>query len=134
MRFMIIGRATKESEAGILPKPEAFQAMQAYNEEMVKAGILLGAEGLLPSSSGARVRFNGDERVVIDGPFTEAKELIAGFIIIRVGSLEEAVEWVKRSPNLAPGGETEVEIRRLFDMEDFGGDFTPSPEIAEVKY
>ena len=134
MRFMIMGKATKESEAGILPKPEAFAAMGRYNEELVKAGILLAAEGLAASSKGARVKFSGDERTVIDGPFAETKELIAGFTIIRVDSLEEAIEWVKRAPNLSANGETEVEIRKLMDIEDFGDDFTPDPDIAKVKF
>lgn len=134
MRFMIIGRATKETEAGVMPSPEAFEAMGKYNDEMVKAGILLGAEGLHATSKGARVKFSGTKRTVIDGPFTETKELIAGFTIIQVKSLEEAIEWVKRGPNLAADGETEVEIRRLYDMEDFGEDFTPNAEIAKVKY
>ena len=134
MRFMVIGKATKESEAGILPKPEAFAAMQEYNEELVKAGILLGAEGLAASSKGARVKFSGDERIVIDGPFTETKELIAGFTIIQVESLEEAIEWVKRAPNLSPDGEAEVEIRKLMDVEDFGEEFTPNAEMAKVKF
>ncbi|MGE3887664.1 MAG: YciI family protein [Vicinamibacterales bacterium] len=133
MRFMIIGKATKESEAGILPKPEAFAAMQKYNEELVKAGVLLAAEGLAPSSKGARVRFSGDKRTVIDGPFTETKELVAGFTILQVKSLDEAIEWVKRAPNLSPDGEAEIEIRKVMDLEDFGDDFTPNPEIAKVK-
>jgi hypothetical protein len=130
---MIIGKATKETEAGVLPRPEAFDAMQKYNEELVKAGILLAAEGLAASSKGARVRFSGDKRTVIDGPFTETKELIAGFTIIQVKSLEEAIEWVKRAPNLSSDGEAEVEIRKLMDLEDFGDEFTPNPEIAKVK-
>jgi hypothetical protein len=134
MRFMIIGKATKESEAGIFPKPEAIAAMQKYNEELAKAGILLAAEGLTASSKGARVKFTGDERIVIDGPFTETKELIAGFTIIQVKSLEEAIEWVKRAPNLSPNRETEVEIRKVMDIEDFGDGFTPNPEIAKVKF
>jgi len=133
MRFMIIGKATKESEAGVLPKPEAFEAMQKYNEELVKAGVLLAAEGLAASSKGARVRFSGDKRTVIDGPFAETKELIAGFTIIQVQSLEEAIEWVKRAPNMFPNRETEVEIRKVMDLEDFGDEFTPNPEIAKVK-
>jgi hypothetical protein len=133
MRFMIIAKATKESEAGILPEPEAFAAMQQYNEELVKAGILLAAEGLAASSKGARVKFSGDKRTVTDGPFTEAKELIAGFSIIRVKSLDEAIEWVKRAPNVSPNGEGEVEIRKVMDIEDFGDGFTPNPEIAKVK-
>ena len=134
MRFMIIGKATTESEAGIMPKAEAFAAMQEYNEALVKSGILLAAEGLASSAKGARVRFSGDERIVIDGPFAETKELIAGFTIIQVDSLAEAIEWVKRAPNLSPDGEAEVEIRKLMDIEDFGGDFTPNEEIAKVKF
>jgi len=133
MRFMVIGKATKESEAGTVPKPEAFAAMQKYNEELVKAGILLAAEGLAPSSKGARVKFSGDKRTVIDGPFAETKELIAGFTIIQVKSREEAIEWVKRAPNIFPNGESEVEIRKVMDVEDFGDEFTPNPEIAKVK-
>jgi hypothetical protein len=133
MRFMIMGMATKESEAGILPKPEAFAAMQQYHEALVKAGILLAAEGLAPSSKGARVKLSGDKRTVIDGPFTEAKEIVAGFSIIQAKSLEEAIAWVKRAPNLSPNGEAVIEIRKLMDIEDFGDAFTPSPEIAKVK-
>jgi hypothetical protein len=133
MRFMVIGKATKESEAGMLPTPDAIAAMQKYNEELVKAGILLAAEGLSPSSKGARVKFSGNERIVTDGPFTESKELIAGFTIIQAKSLEEAIEWVKRAPNLSPDGGAEVEIRKLMGVEDFGEEFTPNPEIAKVK-
>lgn len=134
MRFMIIGKATKESEAGILPKPEQFEAMGKYNEDLVKSGILLAAEGLAATSKGARVKFSGDTRTVIDGPFAESKELIAGFTIIQVNSLEEAIEWVKRAPNLSTDGEAEVEIRKVMDLEDFGEAFTPNPEIAKVKF
>ena len=134
MRFIVMGMAKKEAEAGPPPKPEAFVAMQKYNEEMVKAGILLAAEGLAPTSKGARVKFSGDKRTVIDGPFTETKELVAGFTIIQVKSLEEAIEWVKRAPNVNPNGEGEVEIRKLMDVEDFGEAFTPNPEIAKVKF
>jgi len=133
MRFMIIGKATKESEAGILPKPEAFAAMGKYNDELVKAGVLLAAEGLAPSSKGARVRFSGDKRTVIDGPFAETKEVVAGFTIIQVKSLEEAIAWVKRAPNISSNGEAEVEIRKVMDLEDFGDAFTPNPEIAKIK-
>jgi hypothetical protein len=133
MRFMIMGKATKETEAGILPKPEEFEAMGKYNEELVKAGILLAAEGLAPTSKGARVKFSGDKRTVIDGPFAETKELVAGFLIIQVKSLEEAIEWVKRAPNVA-NGETEVEIRKVSDVEDFGDAFTPNPDIEKVKF
>jgi len=133
MRFMIMGMATPESEAGILPKPEAFAAMQQYHEALVKAGILLAAEGLAPSSKGARVKLSGDKRTVIDGPFTEAKEIVAGFSIIQAKSLEEAIAWVQRAPNLSPNGEAVIEIRKLMDVEDFGDAFTPSPAIAKVK-
>jgi len=134
MRFMIIGLATKESEAGSPPRPEAYAAMGKYNDDLVKAGVLLAAEGLTPSSKGARVKFSGDKRIVTDGPFAEAKEVIAGFTIIKVNSLEEAIEWVKRAPNVSPNGEAEVEIRKLMDIEDFGDGFTPNPEIAKVKF
>ena len=134
MRFIVMGMATKESEAAPPPKPEEFAAMQKYNEELVKAGILLAAEGLAPTSKGARVKFSGDERTVIDGPFAETKELVAGFTILKVKSLEEAIEWVKRAPNVSPTGEAEVEIRKLMDVEDFGEGFTPNPEIAKVKF
>ena len=134
MRFMVMVMATKESEAGDLPKPEEFAAMQKYNEELAKAGILLAAEGLAPTSKGARVKFSGDERIVVDGPFAETKELIAGFSILQVGSKEEAIEWVKRVPNIFPNGEAEVEIRKMMDVEDFGDAFAPNPEIAKVKF
>ena len=134
MRFIVMGMATKESEAGPPPKPEDFAAMQKYNEEAAKAGVLLAAEGLGPTSKGARVKLRGDKRIVIDGPFTETKELVAGFAIIKVKSLEEAIEWVKRAPNCSPNGEGEIEIRKLMDIEDFGEEFTPNPEIAKVKF
>ena len=134
MRFIVMAMATKEFEAGSPPKPEDFAAMQQYNEAAVKAGVLLAAEGLAPTSKGARVKFSGDERIVIDGPFTEAKELVAGFSIIKAKSLEEAIEWVKRAPNVSPNGKGEVEIRKLMDIEDFGDGFTPNPEIAKVKF
>ena len=134
MRFMVIGMATKESESGAPPKLEAVAAMQKYNEELVKAGILLAAEGLTPTSKGARVRFSGDKRTVIDGPFAESKEIVAGFSILQVKSMEEAIEWVKRAPNCSPNGEGEVEIRKLMDVEDFGEGFTPNEEVAKVKF
>jgi hypothetical protein len=137
MRFMVMVLATKESEAAAAaapPTPEQFAAMQAYNAEAVKAGVLLAAEGLTATSKGARVKLNGDQRIVIDGPFTETKELVAGFSIIRVKSLAEAVEWVKRAPNVSPNGEGVIEIRKLMDVEDFGDGFTPNPEIAKVKF
>ena len=134
MRFIVMGMATKESEAAPPPKPEAFAAMQKYNEAAVKAGVLLAAEGLAPPSKGARVRFSGDARIVTDGPFAETKEVVAGFSIIQARSLEEAIEWVKRAPNVSQDGEGLVEIRRLMDVEDFGEGFTPNAEIAKVKY
>ena len=134
MRFIVMAMATKESESAPPPKPEAFVAMQEYNEKAVKAGVLLAAEGLTPTSKGARVRFSGDKRTVIDGPFAETKEVVAGFMIIKVNSLEEAIEWVKRAPNVNPNVEGEVEIRKLMDVEDFGEGFTPNPEIAKVKF
>ena len=134
MRFMVMAMATKEPEPGVMPKPEAFAAMQKYNEEAVKAGVLLAAEGLTPTSKGVRVKLTGDKRTVIDGPFAESKELVAGFSIIKVKSLEEAIEWVKRAPNVSPNGEGLVEIRKLMDIEDFGDGFTPNPEIAKVKF
>ena len=138
MRFIVMALANRESETGPPPKPEAFAAMQKYNEEAAKAGVLLAAEGLTASSQGTRVKFSGDERIVIDGPFTESKELVAGFMIIQVKSKAEAIEWVKRAPNVSPDGEGEVEIRKLMDLEDFddafGDAFTPNEEIAKVKY
>jgi hypothetical protein len=134
MRFIVMGMATKESETAPPPKPEAFVAMQKYNEELAKAGILLAAEGLAPTSKGARVTFNGDERTVTDGPFAETKEVVAGFTIFQVKSLEEAIELVKRTPNVFPNGKAEVEIRKLMDVEDFGEGFTANDEIAKVKF
>jgi hypothetical protein len=131
---MIIGMATRDSETGPLPKPEAFVAMQQYNEELIKAGVLLAAEGLTPTSKGTRVKFSGDQRIVTDGPFAESKEVIAGFTILQVKSKEEAIEWVRRAPNCNPGGEGIVEIRKLMDVEDFGEGFTPNEEVAKVKY
>ena len=134
MRFILMGVATKESEAGPPPKPEAFAAMQEYNEDLAKRGILLAAEGLAPTSKGARVTFNDEERIVTDGPFAEAKEVVAGFSIIKANSLEEAVDLVKRTPNIFPNGKAVVEIRKLMDVEDFGEGFTPNEEIAKVKF
>jgi hypothetical protein len=120
MRFMVIVKSTPESEKeGALPDPQLLLEMGKYNEELSKAGVLLALDGLHPSSKGARVKFSGKSRTVIDGPFTEAKELIAGFSILQVKSLEEAIEWVKRAPNCNPGGDSEVEIRQVFEMEDF---------------
>ena len=120
MRFMVIVKATPESEKeGALPDPQLMAEMGKFNEELIKAGVVLAMDGLQPSSKGARVKFSGKSRTVIDGPFTEAKELIAGFSILQVKSLEEAIEWVKRGPNCNPGGDYEVEIRQVFEMEDF---------------
>ena len=125
MRFMIIVKADKSSEAGVLPSRELLEQMGKFNEELVKAGIMLAGEGLQPSSKGARVRFSGSKRTVIDGPFAETKELIAGFWLWQVRSKEEAIEWVKRAPNPMPGTESEIEIRQVFEPEDFGDEFTP---------
>jgi hypothetical protein len=117
---MVIVKSTPEAEkVGALPDPQLLLEMGKYNEELSKAGVLLALDGLHPSSKGARVKFSGNSRTVIDGPFTESKELIAGFSILRVNSLEEAIEWVKRAPNCNPGGDSEVEIRQVFEMEDF---------------
>jgi hypothetical protein len=121
MRFMMLVKADGSSEAGLLPTREQLTRMGAYNEELVKAGVLLGGEGLHPSSRGARVNFSGGEPTVIDGPFTEAKELVAGYWIIQVGSKEEAIEWARR----VPFEEGEIEIRQVFQAEDFGPEFTP---------
>ena len=119
MRFMIIIKASKDSEAGIMPSQELLTAMGNYNEELAKAGILLAGEGLHPSSKGTRVRFSGDKRTVIDGPFSETKELVAGYWILQVKSKQEAIEWIKRCPN-PHNEESEIEIRQLFELEDFG--------------
>ena len=125
MRFMVIVKASKDSEAGVMPSEELLTAMGKYNEELVKAGIMLAGEGLQPSSKGARVKFSGDKRIVTDGPFAETKELIAGFWIWQVKSREEAIEWVKKAPNPMPGTESEIEIRQIFEAEDFGPELTP---------
>jgi hypothetical protein len=122
---MILVKATKNSEAGKLPSQELLTAMMKYNEELVKAGIMLAGEGLQPSSKGARVKFSGDKRIVTDGPFAETKELVAGYWLWQCKSREEAIEWVKRCPNPMPGEESEIEIRQLFEAEDFGDEFTP---------
>jgi hypothetical protein len=134
MRFMILVKATRDSEAGALPSEELLTAMGKYNEELAKAGILLAGEGLQPSSKGARVRFSGKKRTVVDGPFAETKELVAGFWMWKVKSKEEAIEWVKRCPNPMPG-DSEIEIRQVFEAEDFGEQFTPElKEQAERVY
>ena len=124
MRFMIIVKATKESEAGVMPSMQLLTDMGKFNEELAKAGVLLAGDGLQPSSKGARVRFSGKKRTVVDGPFAETKELVAGFWIWQVKSKQEAIDWVKRCPNPMPG-DSEIEIRQLFEPEDFGAEFTP---------
>ena len=130
MRFMVLVKATKDSEAGILPTEELFTAMGKYNEELARAGIMLAGEGLQPSSKGARVRFSGKNRSVIDGPFTETKELVAGFWLWQCKSMDEAIEWVKRCPNPMPG-DSEIEIRQVFESEDFGPEFTQKLKAQE---
>jgi hypothetical protein len=129
MRFMIMVKATEQSEAGEMPSEELLTAMGRYNEELVKAGVMLAGEGLQPSSKGARVKFSGDNRTVVDGPFTETKELVAGFWLIQVKSKGEAIEWVKRVPNPMPGTEAEIEIRQVFELDDFGPEL--SGELRE---
>lgn len=133
MRFMILVKADKNSEAGVLPSEELLVAMGKYNEELIKAGVMLAGEGLQPSSKGARVRFSGDKRTVIDGPFPETKELLAGFWLFNVKSKEEAIEWVKRAPNPMPGTESEIEIRQIFEEEDFGDLVEKVPEVFEAE-
>jgi len=132
MRFMVIIKANRDTEAGVMPSEELLAAMGKYNEELVKAGVLLAGEGLHPSSKGARVRFSGAKRTVVDGPFTETKELIAGFWLIQVKSKEEAIEWVKRVPN-PTGEESEIEIRQVFEAADFGAEFTPELREQEER-
>ena len=132
MRFMIILKANQETEAGVLPSEKLLTEMGQFNEELVKAGIMLAGEGLQPSSKGARVRFSGDKRTVVDGPFAETKELIAGFWIWQVKSKDEAIEWVKRCPN-PTDGEAEIEIRQVFESEDFGAEFTPELREQEER-
>src|SRR5205807_8575483 len=131
MKFMVIVKATKDSEAGVMLDQQLLTEMGKYNEELVKAGVMLAGEGLHPSSKGARVKFSGDRRSVIDGPFTETKELIAGFWLIQAKSRDEAIEWVKRAPNPMPGTEGEIEIRQVFENEDFGDEFTPEQRERE---
>lgn len=133
MRFMIIVKASPDSEAGVMPSKELMTAMGNYNEELTKAGILIDCDGLQPSSKGARVRFSGDQRTVIDGPFAETKELIAGYWIWQVKSKQEAIEWVKRCPNPMPGTDAEIEIRQVFEAEDFGDEFTPELREQEER-
>ena len=130
MRVMVLVKANGDSEAGVMPTEQEFTDMGNYNEELVKAGVMLGGEGLHPSSKGARVMFSGDKRTVVDGPFTEAKELIAGFWLWQVRSMEEAIEWVKRCPN-PTGAESTIEIRQVFEAEDFGDVMTPALKEQE---
>src|SRR5688572_21428032 len=130
MRFMVIVKADKNSEAGVMPDEKLLTAMGKFNEELVKAGVMLAGEGLHPSSKGARVKFSGDTRTVVDGPFAETKELVAGFWIWQVKSKAEAIEWVKRCPNPMPG-DAEIEIRQIFEAEDFGEEFTPELRAQE---
>ncbi len=132
MRFMVLVKATAESEAGVMPSQELLTAMGNYNEELVKAGIMKAGEGLHPSSKGVRVRFSGDKRTVIDGPFAETKELVAGFWIWEVKSKEEAIEWLKRCPNPMPG-ESEIELRQIFEASDFGDEFTAELQEQEAR-
>ena len=132
MRFMIMVKATKDSEAGVMPDEKLLTEMGKFNEELVKAGVMLAGEGLQPSSKGARVRFSGAKRSVIDGPFAETKELVAGFWIWQVKSKEEAIEWVKRCPNPF-AGESEIEIRQVFEAEDFGAELTPELRAQEER-
>ncbi len=133
MRVMVLIKANKDTEAGVLPSEQLLADMGKYNEELVKAGIMLAGEGLHPSSKGKRVKFSGSKTTVIDGPFTEAKELIAGFWLWQVKSLEEAVEWVKRIPNSDGVTEAEIEIRQVFEAEDFGAEFTPELREQEER-
>ena len=129
MRFMMIVKANKDSEAGVLPDEKLIAAMTKYNQELAKAGMLIDLAGLQPSSKGARIKFSGEKRTVIDGPFAETKELIAGYWVIQAKSKEEAVEWAKRAPNPHGEGEAEIELRQLFELEDFG----PSDAIEKAR-
>jgi hypothetical protein len=132
MRFMVLVKANEDSEAGVLPSEELLTEMGKYNEQLANAGVLLAGDGLHPSSKGVRVRFSGTERKVIAGPFTETKELIAGYWVIQVKSLDEAIEWVKRCPN-PHDGESEIEIRQVFEADDFGDEFTPELREQEER-
>lgn len=133
MRFMILVKASADSEAGVMPSEELLTAMGNFNEELARAGILVEADGLHPSSKGARVRFSGDKRTVTDGPFIETKELVAGYWIWDVKSKEEAIEWVKRCPNPMPGTDSDIEIRQIFSAEDFGPELTPQAREQEER-
>src|SRR5690349_25134772 len=131
MRFMVMVKATPTSEAGVLPDERLLTAMGKYNEELVKAGVMLAGEGLQPSSKGARVRFSGSKRTVVDGPFAETKELVAGFWLFQCKSLAECIEWVKRCPNPMPGEDSDIEIRQVFEADDFLAEFTPEAREQE---
>lgn len=133
MKVMVIVKATKSSEAGVMPSEKLLTEMGKYNEELVKAGIMLAGDGLHPSAKGKRIRFSGDKRTVIDGPFAETKELIAGYWIWQVRSMEEAVEWARRCPSPMPGEESELEIRPVFEPEDFGEELTPELRAHDEK-
>jgi len=130
---MVIVKATKSSEAGVLPSEELLTAMGKYNDELTKAGVMLAGEGLQPSAKGARVKFSNGKPTVVDGPFTETKELIAGFSIIRFGSREEALDWIRRWPASDGGGNVELELRQVFEAEDFGAEFTPEMRATEER-
>src|SRR5215467_10535562 len=132
MRFMVMVKANKDTEAGVLPSTELLSAMGKYNEELVKAGVMLAGEGLQPTSKGAKVKFSGTKRTVVDGPFAEAKEIIAGFWILQTKTKEEVIEWVKRCPN-PTGEESEIQIRQIFEAEDFGAEFTPELREQEKR-
>jgi hypothetical protein len=132
MRFMVLVKATRDSEAGVLPSEQLFAEMGKFNEELVKAGVMQAGEGLQPSSKGARVRFSGKDRKVIDGPFAETKELVAGFWLWKCASLQEAIDWVKRCPNPMPG-DSEIEIRQIYEAEDFGEALTPELREQEER-
>ena len=132
MRFMVIVKATRQSEAGVMPSEKLLAEMGKYNEELAKAGVMLAGEGLHPSSKGKRIQFSGAQRTVIDGPFAETKELVAGFWLIKADSMSDAVEWIKRCPN--PGeGESEIEIRQVFESDDFGAELTPELRAQEER-
>ena len=133
MRFMVIVKADRNSEAGAMPDEKLLAEMGNYNEELVKAGVMVSGEGLHPSSKGARVRFSGATRTVTNGPFPETKDLVAGFWIFQVKSKEEAIEWVKRAPNPFPGTESEIEIRQVFEADDFGAELTPELRAQEER-
>ena len=134
MRFCVMVKATKESEAGVMPSEQLIAEMGRFNDELIKAGVMLAGEGLQPSSKGARLKISGDKRTVIDGPFAETKELVAGFWLWQVKSREEAIEWLKRCPRPFEGGDCEVELRQVYEAEDFGAEFTPELREQEERH